>query len=232
MTTRADLLEAISTAPPTTCEGYRKLLEEIAGRGPMEPDAAKLMDALAAICALLLRPRTTEALIPWFEGVSPPPQDLPDELLDELRAVASELPLELAARARDVLWEARRDADAARQAARDYAALVSQLSAPEHCADVRARVDRAFDLTRMMRSRELEAEVTRAALDYVRDERAPTTGRVWVADVLLERGAAGDGAYAPARSCGAILSSLRSTSPPADEPARWTNVRFYGPARV
>lgn len=220
MTSRADLLEAISTGPPTTCEGYRKLLEEIVAGGPMDADAAALMDALAAISALVLRPRTAQPLVPWFEGMSPLPADIPEELLDELTVVAGELPVELSARARDVLWEARRDADAARQAARDYAALVGVLREPDHCAHVRQRVDRAFDLARMMRNRELEAEITQAALDYVRDESAPATGRVWVADVLLARRADGS------ESLGKMLEGIAIASQPTPGvPADWEWVR-------
>lgn len=220
VTGRKGVLQAISTAPPTTCEGYRKILEEIVDHGPMDGEAARLIDALLVVSALVLRPRTTQPLIPWFEGVSPLPADMADELLDELTVVASELPAELAARARDVLWEARRDAGAARQAARDYAALVDVLREPRHSAYVRDRVDRAFDLARMMRNRELEAEITEAALEYVRDEGAPTTGRVWVADVLVARRADGS------ESLGDLLEDLANASHPTPGvPADWEWVR-------
>lgn len=156
---------------------------------PFEQDAAELHEALVFATSYRLVTDTPPALRPYSSARAPTPRDLSEKLLACLRDVVADVPIDVQARIRDVFWEAKRDATAARQAILDYVAAAEQLEKTTSAVDIAQRIDRAFAISRMMRVD--ETGIRERSIRFITDETRNTAARVLVAARLADRGVSG-----------------------------------------
>jgi len=165
------------------CRSYRDVLVSALGEGGAVP----ALEMLANLAALVLVDEAEEPLRPVFPGASRSVGTFTEEDLDQLKASAETLPLDLRARVRDLLWIRRRGAEheSARLAVRDYCDVALQLvvSSDPVWDSPRSRLSRALALSRQLNFAE-GRDAVRAALLRLVDGCTSAEVRLHAAELL------------------------------------------------